>query len=97
MYIEPIRNSFAGYSQSSTVKGTPRRAFLLKKSGNMALEAYIKGNYARSIVDQRSTTTGYYTFLGGNLVTWRSEVKSVVPVLVLKLNFLLCLNGCVNY
>jgi len=63
----------------------------------MAQEAYMQGNYARSIVDQRSTTTGYYNFLGGNLVTWRSKIKSVVPVLVLKLNFLLCLKGCVNY
>jgi len=33
--------------------------------------------YAGSIVDRRSTTC-YYMFLGGNLVTWRSKKQNVV-------------------
>ena len=43
----------------------------------MALEAYIDVDYAGSLVDRRSTT-GYCTFLGGNLVMWMSKKQNVV-------------------
>ncbi|KAG8471344.1 hypothetical protein CXB51_036384 [Gossypium anomalum] len=41
--------------------------------------AYVVGvvNYAGSMVDRRSTS-GYCTFLRGNLVTWRSKKQNVV-------------------
>ena len=48
-----------------------------KKNDTLALEAYTDTDYAGSIVDRRSTT-GYYTFLGGNLVIWRSKKHNVV-------------------
>ena len=41
------------------------------------LEAYTDADYAGSLIDRRSTT-GYCTFLGGNLVTWRSKKQNVV-------------------
>lgn len=41
------------------------------------MEVYTDADYARSIVDRRSTT-GYCMFLGGNLVTWRSKKHNVV-------------------
>ena len=41
------------------------------------MKVYTDGDYVRSIVDRR-TTTGYYIFLGGNLVTWRSKKQNVV-------------------
>ena len=41
------------------------------------MEAYIDANYAGSPVDRRSTS-GYCTFLGGNLVSWRSKKQNVV-------------------
>ncbi|RDX73816.1 Copia protein, partial [Mucuna pruriens] len=34
-------------------------------------------DYARSVVDRRSTSR-YYIFLGGNLITWRSKKQNVV-------------------
>ena len=43
----------------------------------MTLEAYTDADYAGSIVARRSTT-GYCTFLGGILVTWKSKKQSVV-------------------
>ncbi|WVY92731.1 hypothetical protein V8G54_031819 [Vigna mungo] len=55
----------------------PGRGILFKRNGNVKLEAYTDADYARSIVDRRSTT-GYCTFLGGNLVTWRSKKQGVV-------------------
>nr|KYP51611.1 Copia protein [Cajanus cajan] len=51
--------------------------YLKGTNGNVSLEAYTDADYAGSIVDRRSTT-GYCTFLGGNLVTWKSKKQSVV-------------------
>ena len=59
------------------LKGTPGRGILFKRNGNINLEVYTDADYAGSIADRRSTT-GYCTFLGGNLVTWRSKKQSVV-------------------
>jgi len=50
---------------------------LFKKNSTLTLEAYTDADYAGSIVDRRSTT-GYCTFLGGNLITWRSKKQNVV-------------------
>ena len=50
---------------------------LFKKNNTLALEAYTDADYAGFLVDRRSTT-GYCTFLGGNLVTWRSKKQNVV-------------------
>ena len=43
----------------------------------MALEIYIDADFARSRLDRRSTT-GYCTFLRGDLVSWRSKKQNVV-------------------
>ena len=50
---------------------------MFKKNNTLALETYIDTDYAGSLVDRRSTT-GYCTFLGGNLVIWRSKKQNVV-------------------
>jgi len=54
------------------LKGTLGRGILFKRNRNVSLEAYTDADYAGSIVDRRSTT-GYCTFLGRNLVNWRSK------------------------
>ena len=59
------------------LKGTQGRGILFKRKKSVNLEAYTDADYAGSIVDKR-LTTGYCTFLGGNLVTWKSEKQSVV-------------------
>ena len=43
----------------------------------LEIEAYTNADWAGSISDQRSTF-GYCTFLGGNLITWRSKKQLVV-------------------
>ena len=68
------------------LKGNPGKGILFKKNDTLALEAYIDTDYAGSIVDRRSTT-GYCTFLGGNLVTWRSKKQNVVARLSAELEF----------
>nr|KYP49028.1 hypothetical protein KK1_029231 [Cajanus cajan] len=59
------------------LKGTLGRGILFKRNSNVKLEAYTNVDYAGSIVDRRSIT-GYCTFLGGNLVTWRTKKQGVV-------------------
>ena len=50
---------------------------LFKKGETLTLEAYTDADYSGSVVDRRSTS-GYCTFLRGNLVTWRSKKQNVV-------------------
>ena len=53
----------------------------------MTLEVYTNADYAGSVDDRRSTS-GYCTFLGGNLVTWRSKkIKTLLQGQVQKQNF----------
>ena len=40
------------------------------------LEAYTDSDWAGSVIDRRSMS-GYCTFLGGNLITWRSKKQEV--------------------
>ena len=68
------------------LKGNPGKGILFKKNDTLALEAYTDADYAGSIVDRRSTT-GYCTFLGGNLITWRSKKQNVVARSSAKLEF----------
>ncbi|XP_028091623.1 uncharacterized protein LOC114291938 [Camellia sinensis] len=42
------------------------------KHDRLGVEAYTDADWAGSIIYRRSTS-GYYTFVGGNLVTWRSK------------------------
>eukprot|EP00261_Vitis_vinifera_P038360 XP_019079603.1 PREDICTED: uncharacterized protein LOC109123660 [Vitis vinifera] len=59
------------------LKGTPGRGLLFKSRGHLQIETYTNADWAGSIVDRRSTS-GYYSFVGGNLVTWRSKKQNVV-------------------
>jgi transposase InsO family protein len=59
------------------LKGSPGRGVLFRKGDSLTLESYTDADYGGSRVDGRSTS-GYCTFLGGNLVTWRSKKQNVV-------------------
>ena len=54
------------------LKGSPGRGLLFKGCGHLQVEAFTDADWAGSVVDRRSTS-GYCTFVGGNLVTWRSK------------------------
>lgn len=58
------------------LKATPGKGILYKKGEELIVEAYSYVDYAGSVVNR--STTGYYTFIAGNLVTWRSKKLSVV-------------------
>jgi len=59
------------------LKTSPGKGLLFKKGEKLSMKVYTDVNYARSIVDRRSTTD-YCMFLGENLVTWRSNKQNVV-------------------
>ena len=47
------------------------------KNEQRGVEAYTNVDWFGLVTDRRSTT-GYYTFVWGNLVTWRSKKQSVM-------------------
>ncbi|KAH9697911.1 retrovirus-related pol polyprotein from transposon RE1 [Citrus sinensis] len=59
------------------LKGSPGKGLLLRKNGHLQVEVYTDADWAGSVTDRRSTS-GYCTFVGGNLVTWRSKKQTVV-------------------
>ena len=59
------------------LKGTVGLGITFKKTGTLGLLIYTDSDFGSSLLDRRSTT-GYCTFLGGNLVIWRSKKQNVV-------------------
>ena len=54
------------------LKANPRKGISFKRNSELVVEAYMDADYAGSLMDRRSTS-GYCTFLGGNLITWQSK------------------------
>ena len=59
------------------LKGTTGLGLTYRKVGRIDLTLYTDSDFAGSRMDYRSTT-GYCTFLGGNLVTWRSKKQNLI-------------------
>jgi hypothetical protein len=59
------------------LKSSPGKGILFTKGHNLDVNGYTDADWAGSIQDRRSTS-GYFTFVGGNLVTWRSKKQEVV-------------------
>ena len=51
------------------LNGTSSRGLLFGKNDNLVLLAYTDANWVEDRDDQNSTS-GYFTLVGGNLVTW---------------------------
>ena len=56
---------------------TPRKGLYFKKTTNRDIEMFSDANWAGSVTDRRSSS-GYCTYMWGNLVTWQSKKQSVV-------------------
>ena len=55
------------------LKSAPGKGILFTKNVDcQSVDAYSDADWAGAIDDRRSTS-GYFTFVGGNLVTWRSK------------------------
>jgi hypothetical protein len=59
------------------LKGCPGKGLLYTKYGVLQVECYTDADWA-GFLDDRRSTSGYCTFVGGNLVSWRSKKQPVV-------------------
>ncbi|CAN1766567.1 Retrovirus-related Pol polyprotein from transposon TNT 1-94 [Linum perenne] len=59
------------------LKGSPGKGLMFRRRGNLQVEVYTDADWAGDVNDRRSTS-GYCTFIGGNLVSWRSKKQPVV-------------------
>ncbi|XP_073313436.1 secreted RxLR effector protein 161-like [Primulina huaijiensis] len=67
----------AAYRVLRYLKGTPDKGLLFRKSSIRKIKVYSDADWGGSPTDRRSTL-GYFTFVWGNLVTWRSKKQPVV-------------------
>ena len=72
------------------LKMAPGRGLVFSKNGHLNVEGYTDAYWAGSITDRRSTS-GYFTVVGGNLVTWRSKKQKWWLGQVQKMSFVACL------
>ena len=61
------------------LKGAPGRGIVFRKNQHLEVIGYSDADWAGCVVDRKSTA-GYFTFVGGNLVTWRSKKQNVVAL-----------------
>ncbi|MFS7918608.1 putative RNA-directed DNA polymerase [Helianthus anomalus] len=61
------------------LKGTAGHGILFKSNGHLEIQAYTDADWAGDKGTRRSTS-GYFTMVGGNLVTWRSKKQKVVAL-----------------
>ena len=54
------------------IKSYSGKGLVYRKHGHKHISEYSDSGYAGDRGDRKSTT-GYYTFIGGNLVTWKSK------------------------
>ncbi|GKA15748.1 putative RNA-directed DNA polymerase [Tanacetum coccineum] len=59
------------------LKSSPGKGLFFAKTGSLEVEGYTDADWAGDKSDGKSTS-GYFTFVGGNLVTWRSKKQKVV-------------------
>ncbi|KAM6556207.1 hypothetical protein CsatB_003226 [Cannabis sativa] len=59
------------------LKGTPGKGLMFRKTLNKDLQIYTDADWAGSLTDRRSTS-GYCSYVWGNLVSWRSKKQQVV-------------------
>ena len=61
----------------SYLKEVPGKWLMYRKHRHIDVKGYTNANWAGNISNRRSTS-GYFTFVAGNLVTWRSKKQNVV-------------------
>ena len=68
------------------LKSSPGKGLMFSKNDHLNVDGYIDADWARNITDRKSTS-GYFTFVGGNLVMWRSKKQKVVALFSAKAEF----------
>ena len=68
------------------LKGSPGKGVLYQKNGHLKLIAYTDADWAGDRYD-RKLTSGYFTLVGGNLVTWRCKKQKAVTLFSAEVEF----------
>ncbi|XP_048447545.1 uncharacterized mitochondrial protein AtMg00810-like [Pyrus x bretschneideri] len=61
------------------LKSSPGRGIMFSKNDHYRIEGYTDVDWAGNVTNRRFTS-GYFTFVGGNLVTWQSKKQKVVTL-----------------
>ncbi|BBH02498.1 ABC-2 type transporter family protein [Prunus dulcis] len=61
------------------LKSALGKGLMFSKHGHLNIDGYTYVDWAGSITDRKSTS-GYFIFMGANLVTWRSKKQKVVAL-----------------
>ncbi|RVW60435.1 Retrovirus-related Pol polyprotein from transposon RE1 [Vitis vinifera] len=67
------------YADFEIFEVLPGKGLMFSKNDHLRVEGYTDADWAGNIMDRKSTS-GYFTFVGGNLVTWRSKKQKVVAL-----------------
>ena len=69
------------------LKRAPGKGIMFTKHANhQCIKVYTKIDWA-DVVDDRRSTSGYFTFVGGNFVTWKNKKQNVVACLSVEAEF----------
>ncbi|KAL2453574.1 cysteine-rich RLK (RECEPTOR-like protein kinase) 8 [Abeliophyllum distichum] len=61
------------------LKFSPRKGLIFWKNKHLNIDGYTDADWVENISDKKSTS-GYFTSVGGNLVTWMSKKQKVVAL-----------------
>ena len=88
-YVISVASQFMHYpseDQMNTVtrilrylKSSPGKGLMFSKNNHLKIKGYIDVDWAENIA-YRKSTLGYFTFVGGNFVIWRSKKQKVVAL-----------------
>jgi hypothetical protein len=65
------------YQISRYLKSAPEKELIYQKNGHLNIEGYCDSDWT-SCADDKKSTSGYYMFIGDNLVSWKSKKQPVV-------------------
>ncbi|CAL9024715.1 unnamed protein product [Prunus brigantina] len=61
------------------LNSTHGKGLMFSKHGHLNIDGYSDADWVGSVTNRKSTS-GYFTFVGGNLVTWRRKKQNVVAL-----------------
>ena len=79
MHLPQVQHMTAVMRILRYLKGTSSTGIYFDKNDHLDLIAYTDADWAGDR-DGRKSTSGYFTLVGGNLVTWRSKKQKVVAL-----------------
>ncbi|XP_070668571.1 uncharacterized mitochondrial protein AtMg00810-like [Malus domestica] len=101
MHAPSVKHLLIAKRILSYLKGSIARGILMKNNHFTQINGYMDSDWAGNLIDRKSTT-GYFTFVGGNLVTWKSKktasycTEAEYCAMTLTTSELICLKGLLS-